>query len=290
MQPHPHEPLRLAGRTAAPVRPAAAAADESVQLTGTGGPRVPQAVLTARSEEPVLSGGSQAANAAVAALPPAAAPVQLAEAKIIAAQPAQEPQPAPAKEEPADPASANLASWNSGAAAAPVQSQPAQTQIAPRQAAARPGFADVVAAVTALPTETPVAAPAPARSSAQRTPRAASQNAASTRTAAAASRPATERAAPAHPSRIWVQLGMSPNRSAFGYEISRMRKAAPELFKDRAPHVAQSGGGSHRLLVGPFTDAAAARTFINGLKQKDIESIPWTSPAGTEVERFAAGR
>jgi hypothetical protein len=83
---------------------------------------------------------------------------------------------------------------------------------------------------------------------------------------------------------------MSPNRSAFDYEIGRMRKAAPELFKDRTPHVAASGSGSHRLLVGPFPDNAAARTFINGLKQKDIDAIPWTSPAGTEVERFAAKR
>jgi hypothetical protein len=69
-----------------------------------------------------------------------------------------------------------------------------------------------------------------------------------------------------------------------------MRRAAPDLFKDRAPHVAGTGGGSHRLLVGPFPTSAAARTFINALKQKEIDAIPWTSPAGTQVERFAAKR
>jgi hypothetical protein len=68
-----------------------------------------------------------------------------------------------------------------------------------------------------------------------------------------------------------------------------MRRAAPELLKDRTPHVAPIGS-SHRLLVGPFPNTAAARTFINGLKQKDIAALSWTSPAGTQVERFAAGR
>jgi hypothetical protein len=49
-------------------------------------------------------------------------------------------------------------------------------------------------------------------------------------------------------------------------------------------------GERHRLLVGPFADADDARTFVNGLKQKDIEALAWTSPAGTQVERFAATR
>jgi hypothetical protein len=68
-----------------------------------------------------------------------------------------------------------------------------------------------------------------------------------------------------------------------------MRRVAPDLFKDRVAHVAPIGS-SHRLLVGPFPDAAAARSFVNGLKEKDIDAMAWTSPAGTEVERFAAKR
>jgi hypothetical protein len=68
-----------------------------------------------------------------------------------------------------------------------------------------------------------------------------------------------------------------------------MRRAAPELFQNRTPYVAPIGS-SHRLLVGPFPNDAAARTFINSLKAKNIASLPWTSPAGTEVERFAAAR
>jgi len=302
MQPHPHEPLRFAGRAASPGSAVPAEAGESADLTGTGGPRVPQAVLSAEANEAVLSGGSAAAASAAPAVTPSAAPVRIAEAQLPAAPPAQESRQAPASEEPADAAPAALAVWNS--AAAPAQTQPARTpaqsSATARQATPRPGFADVVAVVSELPTEVPASAAAPAtqRASAQRPPRAAPQSAstrtaaagsASTRTAAAA-RPAAERPAPAaHPSRIWVQLGMSSNRSAFGYEISRIRRAAPDLLKDRTPHVAPSGG-SHRLLVGPFPTSAAARTFINGLKQKEVDAIPWTSPAGTQVERFAAGR
>jgi hypothetical protein len=216
-----------------------------------------------------------------------------------------------------DGAAANLSVWNTAIAPAATTSAPAATAAAaPGRQADRPAFADVVATVSALSTEAvtrpaapkPVARPqtsnrtnsaatsrsgttpaATARSSTNpatgpRTTRGAAQNAAARPVAAAA------RTGPAaHPSRIWVQLAVSPNRSAFSHDISRLRKAAPNLMKDRTAHVAPIGS-NHRLLVGPFPSAAAARTFVNGLKQKDITALPWTSPAGTEVERFAAGR
>ena len=85
-----------------------------------------------------------------------------------------------------------------------------------------------------------------------------------------------------------MQLGVSNNRAGFNYEMTRMRRLAPELARQTA-HTAPVGS-SHRLLVGPFPTDAAARTFINTLRQKDIQSMAWTSSAGTEVERLPAGR
>jgi Flp pilus assembly protein TadD len=293
IQPHPFQPLTLLARTsAAPAGQALAdLADEPVELAGaTGGPRVPEAVVTAPADEPVLT------NAA-----PATRPVQLAQVDLPAAQPAAQPTPQPVadpqepevQEAPVDGAAANLAVWNSGAA-------PAQSSTPARQITTRPGFSDVVATVSSLPTETAspsavrrtpsssrTSAATTERSSAPRASRGTSQTAA-VRSAIPAAR-ATTPSAGGNASRIWVQLGVSANRAGFNYEIGRMRRAAPDLFKDRAAFVAPIGS-SHRLLVGPFPNAAAARTFVTGLKQKDIASLTWTSPAGTPVERFAAGR
>jgi hypothetical protein len=99
----------LARTGAAPAGQALAhLSDEPVELAGgTGGPRVPEAVVTAPAEEPVLT------NAA-----PAARPAQLAQVDLPAAQPVADRQEPQVQEAPADGAAANLAVWNSGAAPA----------------------------------------------------------------------------------------------------------------------------------------------------------------------------
>jgi hypothetical protein len=248
----------LARTGAAPAGQALAhLSDEPVELAGgTGGPRVPEAVVTAPAEEPVLT------NAA-----PAARPAQLAQVDLPAAQPVADRQEPQVQEAPADGAAANLAVWNSGAA-------PARSPAPARQITARPGFSDVVATVSSLPTETaspaaPRRTPTSSRTSAATTERSSAPRAsrdtaqnATARSATPAARATTQGAA-GNASRIWVQLGVSANRAGFSYEIGRMRRAAPDLFKDRSAYVAPIGS-SHRLLVGPFPDAGAARTFING--------------------------
>lgn len=295
LQPHPHQPLLLTQAAASTSGPGGPRMQEQVELAGADRdqPRVPQAVLPApATSEPVLTGAEPGPSPAPAdtAANEETAPVQIAAAQTDI----QVPEPAVAEPEPQplDGAAANLAVWNSGAATA-----------AP--APARRGFSDVVAAVSTLPTESDGApalaesrpqrtASTPARTASTRTPtRTASTRSqpvrstqinAAARTSAATGAARTPRQT--HPSRVWVQLGVAPNRSGFGYEINRMRRAAPDLLQNRQPHVAPIGS-SHRLLVGPFPSEAAARSFINSLKAKNIPSLSWTSPAGTEVERFA---
>jgi hypothetical protein len=287
LQPHPFEPLRIpAEAKSAQAQPQAptmtAAAAPAPAMVPTQVEEQPKPVALASIEQP-------------APLQPAA----------LQQQPVQQPAPqaasVPAEQRPAaapvDAAAANLAVWNNSAPAAQPSADTAATAAtdattATIATAERPAFADVVATVASLPVETAAAetaAPAPARSTtARREPTPTTRQATSARTNAATRAPAKPKET--HPSRVWVQLAQSPNRSAFSYEIGRMRRAAPELMKDRQGHVAPAGGGSYRLLVGPFPNEAAARTFMNGLKKKDITSLSWTSPAGTEVERIAAGR
>jgi cell division septation protein DedD len=160
---------------------------------------------------------------------------------------------------------------------ATVSSLPAETTAAPLRTAP---------ASRTTPRRTQTATPSPRNS--PQTPatiRRGQTNTAS-RTATATTRAANPRQA--NPARIWVQLGVSNNRAGFGYEMTRMRRAAAELRTQTA--YTATLGGNHRLLVGPFPTDAAARTFINNLRQKDIPSLAWTSSAGTQVERLPAGR
>jgi Flp pilus assembly protein TadD len=291
--PHPHQPLRLLNGSASAVTTA-----ETGELSAPSD-AAPTRLAVSTAANDALAGGAGGPAAAdetprvdLAALqPPVSAPV-------AERQPEPEPASAPAPQA-VDGAAANLSVWNGGAAPA----TPAPAAVRPRARSAPPSttatatptrqnrraFSDVVAAVSSLPAEptpsstsrtatrrTPRAAPTPTPS------RAATQDR-TARTAAAAARTATPRQA--QPSRVWVQLGVSPNLTGFNYEISRMRQAAPEL-RTQTAHTAPIGSGSHRLLVGPFPNEAAARTLINSLRQKNISSMTWTSPAGTQVNRF----
>jgi hypothetical protein len=76
-------------------------------------------------------------------------------------------------------------------------------------------------------------------------------------------------------------------RSAFGYELGRVRRAAPELMQGRTAWVAPIGSSS-RLLVGPFSTSAEARAFASQLAREDVEALAWTSAAGEEVARLPA--
>lgn len=213
----------------------------------------------------------------------------------------------------------------------PVQTAAIETPAvevpANQPAASRINFAEVAAAISALPVDAERSAPAvtrqvPAQQPIVSAPRnSAAQRNATTRTARAetpASRPAqtgrngaaaTNRAAAAngrsaapaarnaaraqtpaqrHPERIWVQIATAA-RSALPAEYARLRRKAPEVLRNRNAFTAPSGGNG-RLLVGPFTTQAEARTFINRLDREDISAFAWSSTAGQEVAQVPAGR
>jgi len=286
--PHPHEPLP------AGLKSSAVSTAEPVQLAGAVTPRIPAAdPVAAAMQEPVLTGGA----------PAAATP---GPARIRPPAPAVQPSLQPAATiTTSDGAQANLRAWGSiGPAPAvptstPVASTAAVSTPASSTAALggpaavspaatpRPGFSDVAASIGSLDLE-PVAKPAATTplAPARRAP-APVVTAARGTTASTPAKPRATPTRPAHPSRIWVQLGYSENRGAFAHDLKRMRAAAPDLFRGRSPFVA-SAGNRHRLLVGPFDTRTAAQAFVNGLKAKDISAVAWTSPAGTEVARLAA--
>ncbi len=152
-------------------------------------------------------------------------------------------------------------------------------------ASGRAPLSDIASIVNALPQEqdpVPAAAsppPAPARPTPVRSAQ------------APASAPARARAAaPAHPSRHWVQIATLPERAALAREFARLRGRAAEALGRRAAYAAPYGRSSSRLLVGPFATAREAQEFVNRLAQSQVAAFAWTSDAGQEIERLSTGR
>lgn len=134
----------------------------------------------------------------------------------------------------------------------------------------------------ATATPAPAATPAP-----QDAPRGANRPAPAQRAAAAAptpsrATPAARPAAPAHPSRIWVQVATGRDRDALRFDWRRISRQAGEALQGKRGHVAAWGDRS-RLLAGPFDSAAAARAAVTALREKQLDTLVFTSSAGEEI-------
>lgn len=114
-----------------------------------------------------------------------------------------------------------------------------------------------------------------------------SSGAVDVRKLAAARAKAEAAAKPAHPSRIWVQLGTGRDKSALGFTWRGLIKDSPEVLRGKAPAITE-WGRTNRLLTGPFETEAAASTFLNKLKKAGVDAFLWTSPAGQVVDPISA--
>lgn len=93
---------------------------------------------------------------------------------------------------------------------------------------------------------------------------------------------------PAHPSRIWVQIGVGRDKGAIAFDWRRYLREAPALLKGREPFVSEMGR-TNRILVGPFATQKAASAFLaDAKKQGFADALPWTSPAGQVVDPLSA--
>lgn len=94
-----------------------------------------------------------------------------------------------------------------------------------------------------------------------------------------------KKAAPSHPSRIWVQVLTGANKGVMDNEWRRLTKEAPEL-RTRKPYLSP-WRSNYRLLTGPFESEAAAQDFIGKLRKSGVSSYQWTSPAGQAVDSLS---
>lgn len=90
--------------------------------------------------------------------------------------------------------------------------------------------------------------------------------------------------APAHPSRIWVQIAAGKNKKALAFDWNRFVKENRATFKGRDGYTS-AWGATNRLLTGPFESEAAAKAYIAKLKKAGFDGVfMWTSPAGQVVD------
>jgi Flp pilus assembly protein TadD len=94
-------------------------------------------------------------------------------------------------------------------------------------------------------------------------------------------------AAPAEPSRVWVQVAGGAAKTALPREFARLKAKAPNLLGTRSAWTAPLNA-TNRLLVGPFASGKEAQAFVNQLKTQDLSGFAWTSAAGQKVEKLPA--
>jgi tetratricopeptide (TPR) repeat protein len=222
---------------------------------------------------PVIASVAPAAapRPAVAAAEPVATPPR----PSAAPQPASRPAPVPAVASSS--ASFDLGRVGTAAArpATPPSATPAPATLAPAAPPSvapkpRPRLADAFSDLAALP-KAP-SAPPPGAVDVRRLAEARAK-------AEAAKVPPK----PAHPSRIWVQVGTGRELGALGFTWRGLAKDNPALFKGQSPSVSD-WGRTNRLLAGPFATEAAAEAFLAKARKADLDAFLWTSPAGQVVD------
>ena len=94
-----------------------------------------------------------------------------------------------------------------------------------------------------------------------------------------------EKAAPAQPARIWVQVATGQDRKALAFDWRRLVKKGGDTLDGKGPFVAR-WGQTNRLLAGPFSSRDAATGTIAALKEKGIDSFRHDSSEGAVVEKL----
>ena len=100
---------------------------------------------------------------------------------------------------------------------------------------------------------------------------------------------ATPRAAAPVPvkSRYWVQLASGKDAGQLPDQFRRLASRHRDIFEGLSGFVAEEPGKA-RLLIGPFKDAADARTFADDLASVDVDAFQWTSKPGQAVRKLAS--
>jgi len=89
----------------------------------------------------------------------------------------------------------------------------------------------------------------------------------------------------ANPARHWVQVATGSDVKALAFDLRRMAKKYPELFKGQDGWTSQ-WGQTRRLVIGPFDSLKAAKEWDSDYRKAGGDSFLWSSTDGLEVEKL----
>lgn len=92
-----------------------------------------------------------------------------------------------------------------------------------------------------------------------------------------------------HPARIWVQVATGADVSALGFDCRRLTRQYGESFAGQNCSSAV-WNRTRRLVVGPFRNAAAARSWLATYSAAGGDGFVWSSDAGEEVTPIGRSR
>ncbi len=92
-----------------------------------------------------------------------------------------------------------------------------------------------------------------------------------------------------NPARIWVQIATGSDVSALGYDCRRLARQYASSFSGQSCASAV-WNRTRRLVVGPFRNAAAARSWLSAYSTAGGEGFVWNSDAGEEVTPMGRSR
>jgi len=101
-------------------------------------------------------------------------------------------------------------------------------------------------------------------------------------------KPAPKPVKPAHPSRVWVQVGTGRDKAALAFDWRKHTRQSAKEFAGRKAFVAK-WGQTNRLVTGPFDDRADANAYLRTLKQAGIDSFLFLSAEGEAVDPLPGG-
>jgi Flp pilus assembly protein TadD len=85
-----------------------------------------------------------------------------------------------------------------------------------------------------------------------------------------------------HPPRVWVQVATGADAGALASDYRRFSQRSAEVFRGQSGHTAV-WNRTRRLVVGPFANAAAARSWLNRYTAAGGQGFIWNSEQGQEV-------
>lgn len=100
---------------------------------------------------------------------------------------------------------------------------------------------------------------------------------------AAAKAEAAEKAR--NPARIWVQIATGRDVKALAFDMGKLRKKHAALLKGKDAWTSP-WGATRRMVIGPFGDTSAARSFASEWMKAGGDGYIWQSTEGLEVAKL----